>query len=145
MATLFCCDFIKPYKSQRTDHETKFLDFMAWTKRVVKDSDISSESSTSDKVPSYTIQLVRQMNYGPLESRRYFARFDHISDSFVEVSENFLIQANFQKVNSLECSFKNFKCDQHNRFFELNLYQKDPVNKHHWRANLARPASSIDV
>ncbi|KAF6814022.1 MFS multidrug transporter [Colletotrichum sojae] len=99
MATLFCCDSIKPYKAQRTDHETKFLDFMFWTKRVVKDSDISSES-TSDKVPSYTIQLVRQVNYGPLESRRYFARFDHISDGFVEVSENFLIQANFQKVNS---------------------------------------------
>lgn len=30
-------------------------------------------------------------------------------------------------------------------FFELNVYKKDPVNKHHWRANVARPASEIDL
>lgn len=30
-------------------------------------------------------------------------------------------------------------------FFELNVYKKDPVNKHHWRANIARPASEIDL
>lgn len=45
----------------------------------------------------------------------------------------------------LPSSYKNYKCDGHNKFFELNLYQKDPVNKHHWRANLARPASEIDL
>lgn len=100
MSSLFCCDYIKPYKAQRTDHETKFLDFVAWTKRVVKDSDLSSDSDTVDKVPSYTIQLVRQVNYGPLESKRYFAYFDQIGEGFIEVSENFLIEANFQKVNS---------------------------------------------
>jgi hypothetical protein len=33
----------------------------------------------------------------------------------------------------------------HNKFFELNLYQKDPVNKHHWRANIARPSADIDL
>ena len=33
----------------------------------------------------------------------------------------------------------------HNKFFELNLYQKDPVNRHHWRANIARPAADIDL
>jgi hypothetical protein len=27
----------------------------------------------------------------------------------------------------------------------LNLYQKDPVNRHHWRANIARPAADIDL
>lgn len=32
-----------------------------------------------------------------------------------------------------------------NRFFEVNLYQKDPVNRHHWRANIARPAAEIDL
>ncbi|KAI0120744.1 hypothetical protein BJ170DRAFT_688564 [Xylariales sp. AK1849] len=41
--------------------------------------------------------------------------------------------------------YKNFKCEIHNKFFEVNIYQKDPVNKHHWRANLARPSSSIDL
>ncbi len=41
--------------------------------------------------------------------------------------------------------YKNFKCASHNKFFELNLYQKDPVNRHHWRANIARPAAYIDL
>jgi hypothetical protein len=41
--------------------------------------------------------------------------------------------------------YKNFKCTLHNKFFELNLYQRDPVNRHHWRANIARPAADIDL
>lgn len=41
--------------------------------------------------------------------------------------------------------YKNFKCTTHNKFFEVNLYQKDPVNLHHWRLNIARPASDIDL
>ena len=41
--------------------------------------------------------------------------------------------------------YKNFKCEQHNRFFEVNLYQKNPLNTHHWRANLARPSRDIDL
>ena len=41
--------------------------------------------------------------------------------------------------------FKNFKCDSHNKFFEVNVYKKDPVNTHHWRANVARPAGDIDL
>jgi hypothetical protein len=27
----------------------------------------------------------------------------------------------------------------------LNLYQKDPVNRHHWRANIARPTTKINI
>ena len=42
-------------------------------------------------------------------------------------------------------SYKNFKCEQHNKFFELDLYQEKPVNKHHWRADIDRPARSIDL
>lgn len=45
----------------------------------------------------------------------------------------------------LICRYKNFKCDAHNRFFEVNLYQKNPTNKHHWRAGLARPSTDIDL
>lgn len=41
--------------------------------------------------------------------------------------------------------YKNFKCDSHNKFFEFNIYQKNPLNKHHWRANIARPAGEIDI
>jgi hypothetical protein len=40
--------------------------------------------------------------------------------------------------------FKNFRCST-NRFFEVNVYQKDPVNAHHWRADVARPAAGIDL
>jgi hypothetical protein len=41
--------------------------------------------------------------------------------------------------------YKNFKCVAHNKFFELNIYQKNPINQHHWRFNIARPASDIDI
>lgn len=41
--------------------------------------------------------------------------------------------------------YKSFKCTVYNRFFELNLYEKDPVNEHHWRTNIARPAGKIDL
>lgn len=27
----------------------------------------------------------------------------------------------------------------------MNLYQNDPVNKHHWRVNIARPSADIDL
>jgi hypothetical protein len=45
----------------------------------------------------------------------------------------------------IACRYKNFRCALHDKFFELNLYQKDPVNRHHWRANIARPAADIDL
>ncbi|KAK8914878.1 hypothetical protein VCV18_011199 [Metarhizium anisopliae] len=41
--------------------------------------------------------------------------------------------------------YKNYKCEVHDKFYEVNIYQKDPVNKHHWRATLARPARDIDL
>ncbi|OAX81228.1 hypothetical protein ACJ72_04430 [Emergomyces africanus] len=43
------------------------------------------------------------------------------------------------------CSYKNFRCAIHNKFFELNLYQKNPTITHHWRSNLARPSRDIDL
>ncbi|KAI8416622.1 hypothetical protein FOFC_02935, partial [Fusarium oxysporum] len=86
-------------------------------------------------------QLVRQVNYGPLESKRYFIPTDGTESDFVEVIENDLIQAKFQKVNT----YKLYKCQGHNKFFGVNIYQKDPINKHHWRVHIARPADSIDL
>ncbi|EXK76804.1 hypothetical protein FOQG_18468, partial [Fusarium oxysporum f. sp. raphani 54005] len=89
----------------------------------------------------YVVQLVRQVNYGPLESKRYFIPTDGTESDFVEVIENDLIQTNFQKVNK----YKIYKCQGHNKFFGVNIYQKDPINKHHWRVHIARPADSIDL
>ncbi|KAI8266680.1 hypothetical protein K4K58_009379 [Colletotrichum sp. SAR11_239] len=161
MSALLCCESLKPYKALRTDHEARFTQFMAWAKdsqpTVIEET---SKIDSSNRLPLYAIQLVRQVNYGPLESKRYFVSFADRTHSYVEVAEDFLIQANFQKVNLYGTSlphpstvnpssrierFKNFKCDIHDRFFEINLYEKDPINKHHWRANLARPASNIDL
>lgn len=112
--------------------------------------------------PSYAVQLVRQVNFGLLESKRYFNPQNTSEGQYLEVSEQDLIQANFKKLNTLvdafvlrhenhvddtksPSSYKNYKCGGHNKFFEVNIYQKDPVNKHHWRANIARPAGSIDL
>lgn len=50
--------------------------------------------------PPHVVQLVRQVNYGPFESKRYFIPTDGTESDFAEVIENDLIQANFQKVNT---------------------------------------------
>ncbi|KAJ0123613.1 mfs multidrug transporter [Diaporthe amygdali] len=139
MASLFCCGSIKPYRPQALSHESKFIQFMRWANSTTGTTSSAGSVDLVETAPDFVVQLVRQVNFGPLESKRYFAPTE--GDKFVEVSENDLVQANFQKLNS----YKNYKCDDHNKFFELNLYQKDPVNKHHWRANLARPASDIDL
>jgi hypothetical protein len=47
----------------------------------------------------YAIQLVKQVNYGPLESKRYFVPLDDNAE-FREITERDLIEANFAKVNS---------------------------------------------
>ncbi|KAK0099720.1 hypothetical protein ONS95_013387 [Cadophora gregata] len=60
---------------------------------------------------------------------------------FSEITEQDIIDANFEKLNK----YKNFKCTIHDMFFEGNVYQKNPLNLHHWRANVARPAWNIDL
>ncbi|KAF3074471.1 hypothetical protein CFAM422_003836 [Trichoderma lentiforme] len=119
MPALFCCSSIQPYRPKRLDHEHKFDKFMQWAK---------STSAKPDVVPilivsaDYVVQLVRQANYGPQESVRYFMT---VNDG-IEFTEN-------------------FKCIAHDKFFEVNLYQQNPTNRHHWRANIARPATDIDL
>ncbi|KAF1962986.1 hypothetical protein CC80DRAFT_530864 [Byssothecium circinans] len=148
MSVLFCCEAIQPFRPKRLTHEEKFSSFTRWA-NFPKASSTATTGGENDQVsldlaelkPPYAVQLVRQINYGPLESKRYFIPVEGKDEAFVEVSEEDLVNANFQKLNS----YKNFRCEAHNRFFELNLYQKDPVNLHHWRANLARPADSIDL
>ncbi|KAF7548431.1 hypothetical protein G7Z17_g7064 [Cylindrodendrum hubeiense] len=125
MSSLFCCADIRPYRPQEAS----------------PGSGEGSKVNLIDHTPPFAVQLVRQANYGPLESKRYFIPVQGKESEFVEVVEDDLVQANFQKLNS----YKNYKCGVHTKFFEVNLYQKDPVNKHHWRADLARPASSIDL
>lgn len=52
----------------------------------------------------------------------------------------------FLDMKSLRSSrYKNFRCEHHDKFFEVNLYQNNPINSHHWRVNLARPSRDIDL
>ncbi|KAM0243090.1 hypothetical protein ACHAP5_006971 [Fusarium lateritium] len=140
MSSLFCCSSVEPYRSQYLSHQSKFNNFMAWASFPTESSP-EGDVNMSNIVPSFAVQLVRQVNFGPLESKRYFIPSNSIEGGFLEITEADLIQANFQKVNT----YKNYRCSGHNKFFEVNIYQKDPVNKHHWRANIARPAGSIDL
>ncbi|KAK1240297.1 hypothetical protein MKX08_007739 [Trichoderma sp. CBMAI-0020] len=137
MAELFCCPAIQPYRPQRLDHEAKFNRFMQWAKLASSDP---SDSFHLNSNLEYAVHLMKQVNFGREESIRYFTPAKGNSE-FLEITESDLLEANFEKLNS----FKNFKCDAHNRFFEVNLYQKNPINRHHWRANLARPSTDIDL
>lgn len=60
----------------------------------------SPDSSVMEQVPSFAVQLVRQVNFGRLESKRYFVLLRGQENTFAEVSEGDLISANFEKLNS---------------------------------------------
>ncbi|KFZ00470.1 hypothetical protein V500_01053 [Pseudogymnoascus sp. VKM F-4518 (FW-2643)] len=142
---VFCCSNLQPYRPKTLDLEPKFIDFISWAKWASLGTSCAagkpSDTQGATEHYPYAVQLVRQVNYGPLESKRYFVPEDNSARDFVEVTADDLVDANFEKVNS----YKNFKCLIHNKFFEVNLYEKDPVNRHHWRATISRPAEEIDI
>ncbi|KAL9130055.1 MAG: hypothetical protein Q9217_001659 [Psora testacea] len=138
MSAIFCCSSISPYRPRQLDHQAKFRAFMRWA-GLQTTTLVPVDGSLVGSAP-YAIQLVRQINYGPQESIRYFVLASNGSD-FVEAIEDDLLKSNFDKLNS----YKNFRCEKHSRFFEINLYQNNPTNAHHWRVNLARPSSNIDL
>ena len=83
--------------TQKLDHETKFEAFMQWAK--------SESSPTQDRLLSlaniapYAVQLVKQVNFGPQVSVRYFAPAEN-GLGFVELAEHDLLEWNFEKLNS---------------------------------------------
>lgn len=87
-----------PYKSRRLDHEAKFDAFMIWTHAPTTSPDESK--SIQDMAPPYIVQLVRQVSFGPLESKRYIAPANGHNGPFVEIQEQNLILGNFRKLNS---------------------------------------------
>ncbi|CAG8951874.1 hypothetical protein HYFRA_00005678 [Hymenoscyphus fraxineus] len=146
MAEIFCCTQIRPFRPRTLDHELKFTDFRKWEGQIsgmTKDITAVNPSALLSESSAYTVQVVRQVNYGPVKWKRYFAadKTDEGGDAYKEVVEMDLIEANYEKLNT----YKNFKCAIHDLFFELNIYKKNPINKHHWRANIARPAGAIDL
>ncbi|KAF1953263.1 hypothetical protein CC80DRAFT_420495, partial [Byssothecium circinans] len=55
------------------------------------------------------------INYGLLESKRYFIPVEGKDEAFVEVSKEDLISLTWDR-------YKNFRYKAYNKFFELNLY-----------------------
>jgi hypothetical protein len=102
MSSLYCCASIKPFRPQHIQHEAKFTFFLGWAEFPKSASLVASnqELDLAELMPPYAIQLVQQVNYGPLESKRYFIPVDGRDEAFVEIDEDQLIQANFQKLNS---------------------------------------------
>ncbi|KAI9159076.1 hypothetical protein HJFPF1_07084 [Paramyrothecium foliicola] len=77
------------------EHEEKFTSFMNWAAfptATELQQDENERSPESVSGAPFAVQLVRQVNYGPLESKRYFIPS---GDGFVEISEKDLIRANF--------------------------------------------------
>ncbi|KAF2831753.1 hypothetical protein CC86DRAFT_282155 [Ophiobolus disseminans] len=140
MSSIFCCSNTQSYNNRTLSHEPKFRTFMDWAV-YPKDSSITTGTAPNAASVDLAIQIVKQVNYGPLENKRYFLKTSDGDGEFIEVTEQWLIDANFEKLNI----FKNYECATHNRFFEVNVYEKNPVNAHHWRANIARPATQIDL
>jgi hypothetical protein len=77
---------------------------MAWAAFPRKSSSVNklidAQASWPIRRPPFAVQLVQQMNYGPIESKRYFIPDDNSPSEFNEVLEDSLIQANFQKLNT---------------------------------------------
>lgn len=76
---------------------------MAWVHKEESSSAPIPEVESADLNeihPSFAVQLVRQVNFGPLESKRYFIPLSAATDAFKEVTESDLIRANFQKLNA---------------------------------------------
>ena len=100
-ATIFCCSSVSPYRPppRPLDHETKFRAFTRWA-LLQKASHLIVDdlSSIVDNAP-FVVQLVRQINYGPQESVRYFVPASDGSN-FAETTENDLVKSNFEKLNS---------------------------------------------
>ena len=100
MAALFCCDSITPYKSRQIDHEAKFTAFMTWAQAQSTTDENNEKPNLDQLAPPYAVQLVRQVNFGPLESKRYFVPVTGQDGPFVEITESEMINANFKKFNS---------------------------------------------
>jgi hypothetical protein len=101
---VFCCSNLQPYRPKTLDHEPEFTDFISWAARASLGTSCAAEKSSDTSGATehypYAVQLVRQVNYGPLESKRYFVPQDNPAKDFVEVTVEDLVDANFEKVNS---------------------------------------------
>ena len=100
--SLFCCSNVQPYRPRPLIHDDKFNAFIQWASipREGEAPPYANDGKLTRLNHPYVIQLVRQINYGALESKRYFAAEGEGIDRFTEVTEQDLIEANYQKLNA---------------------------------------------
>lgn len=96
---IFCCAAIRPFRPQHLSHESKFISFVTWA-AFPRESTLGDVLNVDIANAPFAMQLVRQVNYGPLESKRYFIPREGTGNAFDEVDEEDLVQANFQKLNT---------------------------------------------
>jgi hypothetical protein len=81
---------------------------------------------------------------GPVLSKQYFISAalcgEAESVEFKEVSAGEIAALSLEKSNS----FKNFKSRSENRFYEMNMYKRDPRSSRRVQANTERP-EGIDL
>jgi hypothetical protein len=99
MSSIFCCANVQPYKNRTLSHESKFRIFMAWANYPKQSTITAGEAAPEASTTTLAIQIVKQVNYGPLESKRYFVQCGGINDEYFEVTEQWLVDANFEKLN----------------------------------------------
>ena len=103
MTPIFCCALIAPYRPHKLDHESKFNTFLQWACSLEAEGSTTSDLIIPQTEKSgYAIQLVQQVNYGAIDSNRYFAMTNSMSGDghFQEVEEDCLVEANFEKLNT---------------------------------------------
>lgn len=104
-AEIFCCSQISPYRPTILDHEAKFRDFIRW-ERLISDTPENITSSCPSALlgnsSAYAMQVVRQVNYGPVKWKRYFGSngVEQGGSAYKEVVEQDLIEANYEKLNT---------------------------------------------
>jgi hypothetical protein len=89
-------------------------------------------------------QLVSQVDRGSVISKQYFISValcgEAESAEFKEVSESVIAALGLEKSNS----FKNFKSRSENRFYEINMYQRNARSNRRVKVNAER-AEGIDL
>lgn len=89
------------------------------------------------------LQLVEQVDNGPILTKRYFASPTmNGSSTFAEVGESYIRDNGLRKINS----YKNFKSASKERFYELNVYTANPSSNKPVRSTTdGRQAEKIDL
>ncbi|KAL4244108.1 hypothetical protein ABKN59_010734 [Abortiporus biennis] len=144
MSTLFCCTAREQYKPRTVVHESTLNSFVKWSK-FPKQSICESDEATLRELNQnvdYVIELLRQIDFGSEESRRYFLVMKGPDEPFVEVMKEFVDAEGYKEAKS----FKNFKCQKHTnwKLFKISTAQSSTRSRKRYVAlNISLRDSSI--